>query len=260
MRIRGTVAIFAALMVPLLAEAALACTCSPVAEPCEAYWEASAVFSGTVVEAVEITVEVPWGDETLRYSQRLVRFNVLDAYRGAAPGSAEVLTGMADSDCGYPFLVGENYLVYGFRVAGDERLRAHICSRTRPLADASADLEYIRGLSRADTPGRVFGVATLYGESADGGQPIYIGPLENSKIALVGGGKRYVVSTDALGRFEFNDVAQGSYVLKPAASDSAYAPRKRVVVRTASCLRTDVKVVQGSSAHTLLGEDERAGL
>jgi hypothetical protein len=245
MRFNGLFAGLAVALAPFLCDVALACTCAPLPEPCEAYWDASAVFSGTVVDVSETTVEVPWGEERLSYSQRLVRFSVIDAYRGTAPGSIEVVTGMGDTDCGYAFEVGASYLVYGFGVSTDPRLRAHICSRTRLLADAAADLEYIRGLSRDDTPGRVFGVAMLYDETLNGGGPVYVGALTSAKLVLADGERRYVATTDGNGRFSFDGVPPGTYALKAAAPESAHTERYRVVVKTASCTRIEVRVVAG---------------
>lgn len=255
MRIRSMLAFFAAATVPFLADVALACTCAPIPPPCEAYWEASAVFSGTVVDVREVTIQVPWGSERIEYQQRLVRFNVIEAFRNADSGSEEVLTGLGDTDCGYNFVVGESYLVYGYRTT-DGRLRAHICSRTAPLADAGEDLDYIRGLSRVDTPGRVTGVVRLYSENAEGAGSVYVGALPNVELTLTSDRRLLVTRTDAAGRFAFDDVPPGVYVLRTVVPDGARAPRARIEVHTASCDRVDVKVVEGGlSARAPMGPE-----
>ena len=57
-----------------------------------------------------------------------------------------MLTAGSGPACGYGFKPGERYLVYANR-KGTE-LVTGICSRTRPLADATEDLEFFQSFQR----------------------------------------------------------------------------------------------------------------
>ena len=50
-----------------------------------------------------------------------------------------VWTGLDDGDCGYDFAAGTSYLIYAF-ATDDGELNTGICSRTRRLDAAAADL------------------------------------------------------------------------------------------------------------------------
>ena len=67
-------------------------------------------------------------------------FKVNRAYRGAVESTIQIATGSSDADCGYPFEVGDRYLVYAHD--SGSMLSTGLCSRTRPLPEAAEDLEY----------------------------------------------------------------------------------------------------------------------
>jgi hypothetical protein len=90
-----------------------ACTCLPKSEICGAaseYWRTAVVFLGRV-EAIER----PAAKDTPRYLlSRRVRLRVLEPFRGSPPAGSDVivLTGAGGGDCGYPFKLAQEYLVY----------------------------------------------------------------------------------------------------------------------------------------------------
>src|SRR5262245_35906275 len=101
-----TLVITALLLAPTEARC---CTCVIPGPPCQEYWKASTFFSGHVTEITTFTSD----EEPFKgYKQKLVRFSVIQAFRGASGTSAETVTGNGGGDCGYPFKVGERYLVY----------------------------------------------------------------------------------------------------------------------------------------------------
>jgi hypothetical protein len=120
---------------------AAACTCHPVSAP-EAYWNASAVFVGRVVDVGLID------DASHRLPAIWVRFRVNRAYRGVPSDGAYVivLSAARPETCGYPFREGVRYLVYADRDADGDTLRTSICSRTRPTSAAAEDLVYIESI------------------------------------------------------------------------------------------------------------------
>lgn len=122
-------AVFAAVLVAALlsAESALACTCAPPPGPQESLAASDAVFTGTVVSVTP-------GEGTNR-----VVFRVEGAWKGAKCGEVTVSTALDEAACGYGFQVGTSYLVYATKHQG--KLSTNICSRTRPTASASEDLQ-----------------------------------------------------------------------------------------------------------------------
>jgi hypothetical protein len=136
--------LFAALIVFLIIPTEInACSCAGSGSPCEAYGNASAVFTGIVTGRSFIQIK-DGGDE---YSQLKVSFSIEQNFRGIAGSVTEVITGLGDFDCGFHFERGERYLVYAHRIEEDKRLYTSICTRTRSLSEAGEDLKYLRGLS-----------------------------------------------------------------------------------------------------------------
>lgn len=113
----------------LLASASVvqACSCVPPPSPLKALKEASAVFVGKVVGRVV--------DEN-NHEQR-VTLDVQRIYKGITQRRVEVSSILHGSICGFPFVMQKRYLVYA---AGDEALSTGICTRTRLLKRAKADL------------------------------------------------------------------------------------------------------------------------
>jgi hypothetical protein len=141
----------------------------------ELYEKASAIFVGKVVES-------PWKrtvDGTISITGRQsVRFSVQRMFRGVV--GAEV-TISEFSDCTYPFLDGETYLVHAFQRNG----KLDTGSPWRPLllSDAIEALKYIEGALANRTPGLLYGILLLRGSD---GEAVAIASTENSVVHLQG--------------------------------------------------------------------------
>jgi hypothetical protein len=110
-------------------EPAAACSCAMPRSPTEALERASAVFRGRVTA---IESPAPLG---ITHSARLA---VDTAWRGTVTPEMTVTTVLNTAACGYPFAVGQDYLVYAH--AGTDALVVTLCSGTRPTGEAQADL------------------------------------------------------------------------------------------------------------------------
>ena len=118
-----------------------ACSCAGDGLPCDAAFRADAVFVGHV-----LSIESSRGGGNFRLRAQ-VEIAVLEAFRGLLqPQVALVAEG---SNCDYPFRMGETYVVYAYRLA-DGQLVTSICTRTRPVAQATEDLTYLRSLATMD--------------------------------------------------------------------------------------------------------------
>lgn len=120
-------------------KAAFACSClvmdAPLKKQVEkAYTEASAVFSG---EVVEIT---PASNDS--YSLN-IKFKVASKWKGAADKEIVVTTTKDSAMCGYAFVVGKTYLVYAYK--NDSGLSTTNCSRTAGFSK-DGDVRYFKKL------------------------------------------------------------------------------------------------------------------
>ena len=121
-----------------------ACQCAePTAPPCEAAWISAAVFVGAVNRVGLSETAVGW------YSVK-VQFTVDEPLLGINGRAQDLMirTGWGGGDCGYHFEVGHNYIVYAHKLE-DGSLATGICSRTRPMGEASDDLAYFHALDKA---------------------------------------------------------------------------------------------------------------
>ncbi|HKP73883.1 MAG TPA: carboxypeptidase-like regulatory domain-containing protein, partial [Pyrinomonadaceae bacterium] len=174
---------------------------------CQEFWEMDVVFAGTVVGTSEIATE------PANYKRRLVRFSVEQSYRGGAGAFVEVVTGRGGGDCGYGFKQGGQYLVYARRNEHDRKLYTGICTRTRRLAEADADLAFFRGLATAEAAGSVFGTVVKRNyEWKEGEEPFK--PVANAELSVEGETARYELKSDAEGNFRFERLAPGTYKVK----------------------------------------------
>lgn len=117
---------------------ALSCTCdlpSPgktIAQQVrDAGDRSKAVFAGQVVEVVD--------NPQASYIE--VKVRVDRSWKNVGTGEVNLRTGRGGY-CGYPFEVGESYLVYAYEYTESE-LGTNICQRTMKLADAGPDLDVL---------------------------------------------------------------------------------------------------------------------
>ena len=217
-------------LVLLASSRAFACECAGTRPTCQEYWEAKAVFSGTVIESRRVTVN----EGTYSHEMRAVRLSIDQAFRGIEDAEVEVLTAFGGGDCGFGFRQTEQYLVYAYRSERDQKLYTSICSRTRMLADAKADLAYIRGLAKAQPGGTISGDVVKYLRDANG--TLANQPLAGLKV-IIEGPDKYEAIADAKGQFRVDAVAAGEYTVKPVAPPGLglRGPDRKVTLADKGC-------------------------
>jgi uncharacterized membrane protein len=146
------------------------CSCVGESTPCAATGSAAAAFSGTILEVIDppnpVTVRTGGlalagrvaGDTKVILPRplRSVRIRIDEVLSGVDPAQQEIeiLTGQGGGDCGYPFQVGTNYVIYAYE-NGDGRLETGICSRTRRLDQATENVAYSRAMVNAQATGPI---------------------------------------------------------------------------------------------------------
>lgn len=211
------------------ARMATACSCADPGPPCRALPRSDAVFVGEVAEISDAGGEPP----------RRVRLVVEESFHGGGGkqgATLEVGTGRGGGDCGYGFEAGERYLVYAERPRGSDALYTGICTRTRRLADAAVDLDYLR-----HRPERMAGIeGDIVELSRDPGtrDTRLVGPMRGVTVVaeLQRDGRRWEAKTDEHGWFRLWGLAFGRYTVR------AVLPERFVPAATT---RDDVDVENG---------------
>lgn len=145
-----TIVRFALVLLTLaVARDAHACSCTESGPPCQTFFQTEAVFVGTV-RSVTPAPRVPPLLENVR-----VEFEETVGFRGVGGSTPTVFTNSDGPACGYPFKVGQRYVVYASRYNGAASLVTSTCSRTRPIAEAAEDLAFFQSLSSATGSPRV---------------------------------------------------------------------------------------------------------
>lgn len=124
-----------------------ACSCVQPPPVQNALDDASAVFSGKVVDIEEQTpvsrfisdILTTFSDDEPDFPQKTVVLEVTSTWKGVSTSQITVKTGLGGGDCGFEFAVGQTYLVYAH---GDD-LHTSVCTRTTELSAANEDLSVL---------------------------------------------------------------------------------------------------------------------
>lgn len=191
-------AIVALALLLLSPSAASACSCIGDVPLCQSFWQADAVFAGEVLSFEKL-------DDDQLFSRRLARIRVERAWRGNVQGTVEVRTGAGGGDCGYSFRRGRKYLVYAYKTR-DGKLTTGICSPTKLLDKAEADLAYFKEAERPSSGGRVYGTARIEVKGVE------LKPAPGVVVTLAAASQpsRTAVTNES-GEFEFTGVPAGTY-------------------------------------------------
>jgi hypothetical protein len=224
-----------------LAKPAAACICVGVGAPCEAFFDASAVFIGTVVSIDPVSTTQP-------FSQRRVHLEVSDAFRGMTTQNVDVETGEGSGDCGYRFNVGERYLVYASVRPGSQTLTTSICTRTKPLSNAQEDAAFARAVATAPSAGGVLSGTVRNRDrrvaASQGGNPY--APIAGVSVQVqCEDGLLHRAETDTRGRFEVGGLPVGVCSARVTAPDATYVmnPPRDVTIRDLrACAEADVTI------------------
>jgi hypothetical protein len=142
---------------------ARACSCRGPGLPAQAFREAHAVFTGRVIRIVDEYVPIystldriltAIGEQPYfwvqagRYVGYRIYLRVNHSWKGVEKTTVVVDTGYGKGDCGYPFAVSNDYLVYASYPYGipENYWVTSICSRNSEISAAATDLKYLNDL------------------------------------------------------------------------------------------------------------------
>ncbi|MCU1311141.1 MAG: hypothetical protein JWO20_2266 [Candidatus Angelobacter sp.] len=226
-----------------------ACSCVPLSSTCKFNTGSEAVFVGTVMSKESPGPRLR--DGKLSFSSSVsVRFSVAESFRGVEGDEIEVSTAQYGPMCGYPFEIGQSYLV--FAVQGqDGSLSTGRCSGTRPAIGAAALIEQLKAIKSGRSPANVFGLISR--SSRDNSIPA---PQNENVVAgatiKVSGKSGVVFSTQsrANGTYEFRDLPADEYQIQTALPHGLkirdpLLPAKLLEL-TSSCERNILAVPEGA--------------
>jgi len=151
----------------------------------------------------------------------IVSFSANQWYRGLQQDHVEIETGLGGGDCGFPFEVGKQYLVYAYREESG-RLSTGICTATDLLDESKLNLASLRGepIPSADSSGRLRGgrprsASRICGDIV---KDQTIGPEDNPRLTLSRLGSVSPLPSEEAelnenGHFCFSNLDRGEYRL-----------------------------------------------
>ncbi len=207
-------------------------------QPCEAYWnyQEDAVFVGRAISVADIP-----GPRDHYGPKRRFTFEVVEAFVGVEGPTVDVLTGSGGGDCGIDFPIGTSYFLYAGRNEKGE-LSAWLCSPTKRLADAAADVAYARLVARGGVRTALYG-RVFRAEREDLESYSSTEPLAGVVVSVEGpGGQRYLARTDAEGEFEVKGRLEGAYTVHARLpKDLAPSEPQQVEVPAGQCTGVEIK-------------------
>ena len=220
-----------AIFVALVASASTAYAQKAVL-PCEAYWNASAVFVGRV--------------ESVRRegTNRVLSVAVVDPFRGVSSSAVDVTLVMPRQGCSLLLKPGSEHFVYADRRA-DGGLSSSACSFTRLADDASADLEYARAVRQGTAPtGYLTGHVTVGRRTIAGKDVGLIGPAPMLTVNLSTADVTVATTRTSgdTGWFRVDGPGAGSYRLSLELPDGFYvdgSSREVTLLDARGCANVD---------------------
>jgi hypothetical protein len=139
------------------------------------------------------------------------------------------------STCDYEFEPGREYVIYARRTE-DGLWTTSLCSGTKPVEEAAADLEYVENIPLAEPTGRVYGtIERTMTDPADRTAAVNV-PALGIPVALVSADRRFTIATDADGKLDVQ-VPPGDYTVSPVVTQAvrAYGAPQQVSVPARGC-------------------------
>ena len=177
-------------------------------QPCSAYWNSGAVFSGTVTEVGPMIPVAGSNPPMFSLNGRYITFKIEEAFAGVK--GETVNTFQHGTSCDYGFKLGEKYFVYGSKDPADGKIYVSSCSATKTLDRAGDDLAYARGVTRNEPTPSILGLVAreTRGQADQYRKNTY---LEGVRVLANGATSTAEAFTDANGIFRFFGLAPGSY-------------------------------------------------
>ena len=205
---------FAVVVLLTIPAVAAACTCGGDPSTCSERWKSGdVIFVGTVKSKVSLDkVDVESSFLIVRGFTYYIQ--VTESFRGPYLAGQEIAieTGAGGGDCGYPFIPGNEYLVYAH---GSKSLSTSICMPTQPKVMAGAVIRQLRALRDRRAMATLFGSIGTRPTGAGSEDLIDAKTLANVPVRVIDSSKReYFTQTDSDGVYSFNSLPPDKYTME----------------------------------------------
>ena len=208
---RKPLLIFALLLLSgsLLYFDALASSCMSQPPLYEAFKQADAVFTGTVVKMEKIKVK--YDENEPEIENDIFHFQIIEAFKGVGGNTVQINAGGEEDNFYSDFTVGESLLIFADK---DEKFfYSGACRRRQSLDFAADEIFFIREMLKGKPESQLYG-SIKRGDTFPGTDKTRVTNLANIKITVESSEKRFATATDKNGIFRFNNLPQGKYNLK----------------------------------------------
>lgn len=173
-----------------------------------------------------------------------VRLLVEDVWKGKLTKEVFLTTGSGGGGCGYPFEVGENYLIYAY-ASNIGSLSTGICSRTKTLSDSAQDVKVLgkgKPVPYSSTQSYPqYKQAKLEAEGNLSGLVLDSNGARVARAKVVIESKKFTIETrsDAEGYYK-TSLTKGKYTIRVPEGDGWHASgHKSIVIVPNSSVRHD---------------------
>ncbi|HEU4507585.1 MAG TPA: hypothetical protein VFR78_05050 [Pyrinomonadaceae bacterium] len=206
---------FAVLVLLTIPAMVAACTCGLEPSTCGSAWKTGdVIFVGLVKSKVPLDNVEGEGSSFQIGRGYTYYIQVIESLRGPYLAGQEVAieTGYGTGDCGYPFIAGNEYLVYA---NGKKRLGTNICTPTQPKVMAGAVIRQLRALRDEQAIDTLFGTIGIGSSGASFESRTETKTLGNVPVRVIGSNKHeYATKTDSEGVYSFNSLPPDKYTLE----------------------------------------------
>lgn len=209
---RGCIA--AILSIMFTPAVATACSCVTTTTACNVDWKRGEVIFLGKVTARDL-IPNPLSNAQYGYpAQVAVRFSVTESFRGVGLGPEIVVyTGAGGGDCGYPFMVGNTYLVYAQTY--QNQLTTSICSQTTPQVMVAGSMKQLRALRDGVQRASLFGMIGIGPRGVGYEDLIESKALGGVRVRVIGSTPQdYSTTTNEQGAYSFDRLPADTYRLE----------------------------------------------
>ena len=208
------------------------CQCAPAGSPCEEFGEATAIFIGSI-HSSEV---VKSGMNYVITPERV--------FKGRPEESVLFFSCFDCMYCGWGsrFSIGERYLIYA-DLNSSGVWNASACGRTRPIAEADEDIEFLENLPSEGSGAHLYG--TLLG--IDSGRRI---SMAGAIITVEGSGLSYTTTATENEQYDMVALIPGEYNVsfKVLENENEYAGyTRRVRLHDRGCSRLNFLCIRDES-------------
>jgi len=218
------------LLIMLTPAAATACVCPNMPYWCNIEWKRDEpIFLGKVTAKDLITINAEY--------RIAVRFSVTDSLLSDAAVGQEIVVYTSAGSCGYPFIVGNTYLVYAR--THQNQLSTSICSQTGPAVKAAAVIRELRAVRDGKRRASLFGTIGVGSQGAGDENLIESKVLAGIRVRAIGSNvQAYTTTTNEQGAYSFAWLFPDTYRLEvdwpPGLNTRQQNPGKPLTVQVVS--------------------------